>query len=62
MSILNNNEIPIGFGMALAQDLDALKAFSALSDAERGDLLSRARNAKSKAEMQKLVMELAKGL
>ncbi len=41
MSILQDNEIPTGFAMALAQNLDALNAFSRLDENARGNVLAR---------------------
>lgn len=58
MSILQDNEIPTGFAMALAQNLDALNAFSRLDENARGNVLARTRNAQSKAEMQRIVDDL----
>ena len=35
MSLLNNDEIPLGLGMALAQNMDAMRVFSSLSESSR---------------------------
>lgn len=59
MSILNNHEIPIGLGMALAQDLDAMQQFSSLSEAQKKEVIQKTHQVKSKQEMKNLVSNLA---
>lgn len=59
MSILNDHEIPIGLGMALAQDLDAMQQFSSLSDAQKKEVIQKTHQVKSKQEMKNLVSNLA---
>lgn len=49
------NELPLGFGMALAQNERAMQRFEALSDGEKQSLLARAHAVSSKREMQALV-------
>ncbi|MBP3305814.1 MAG: hypothetical protein J6L24_07580 [Oscillospiraceae bacterium] len=56
---MNRNELPIGFGFALAQDPDAMIKFSNLPDASRSEILRRARSASSEQEMRSLVNELS---
>lgn len=58
MSILDDKEIPVGLGMALAQNLDALNAFSALDAAAKNELIARSKKASSRADMQQLVDSL----
>ncbi len=52
-------EIPMGFGMRLAMDLNSMDRFSHLSEAEKEEFLNRARDAKSKDEMQRIIDELS---
>lgn len=52
---MDKNDLPLGFGFALAQDTDAMKAFANLSKAQQEDIVQRARNVSSKSEMQSLV-------
>jgi len=59
MSILNDGAIPLSFGMALSQNLTALSHYSAMTEAQKEELLNRARDAKSKNEMTALVDELS---
>lgn len=58
MSILNDREIPTGLGMALAQDLDAMKVFASLNDSARQQVIDRSRHAKSRQDMVQIVSEL----
>ena len=59
MGIINDDAVPLGFGMALAQNLTAMNRYSSLTEAEKEDLLNRARDAKNKKDMSALVDELS---
>ena len=52
------DELPIGFSMALAQNGPAMANFAGLDQLQREELISRARAAKSKAEMRAIVADL----
>lgn len=52
------NDMPVGLMMTLAENEQAMHRFSDLSDQERGQLVSRARQAASRDEMQALVHDL----
>ena len=54
-------ELPLGFGMALAQNEAAMKRFEALSDAEKQACLGQTDAVQSKQEMQMLVDSLLHG-
>lgn len=56
-------ELPLGFGMALAQNEAAMKQFESLTEAEKHAVLQRTHSVRSRAQMQQLVAELgdAKG-
>lgn len=56
---MNRNDLPLGFGFALAQNPDAMKTFSNLSEEKQSEILRRAHGVASKAEMQSLVSELS---
>ena len=58
MSLLNNDEIPLGLGMALAQNMDAMRVFSSLSESSRQNVIDRSRQVNSKQEMERLVAGL----
>jgi hypothetical protein len=53
------DELPLGFGMALAMNPDAMKVFSSLPETGQQQYLERARSVKSKEEMEALVQSLA---
>lgn len=48
-------KVPIGFGMALSMNLNALNAYSAMTEAQRQTILSQAHNARSQQEMHQIV-------
>ena len=50
-----NGAVPIGFLMALSQDMEAMKRFRALSSQEKDALLQRARQARSREEMDSII-------
>lgn len=54
-------ELPLGFGMALAQNEAAMKQFESLTDAEKQSVLQRTHSIRSRSQMQKLVAELGSG-
>ena len=53
--MINNEELPIGFTMELAQHSDALVRFSGMSKDEQQTIINQARNAASREEMRHLV-------
>ncbi len=55
---MDNDGIPLGFGMALAQYPDAMTAFAALTKKQKDSLLQQAGSAATKDEMQALVRSL----
>ncbi|MGN0519800.1 MAG: hypothetical protein ACI4LB_03590 [Candidatus Fimenecus sp.] len=58
---MSEKELPLGFGMALAQNERAMAAFEALSDTEKQAILEKTHAVQSKQEMHALVNILAKG-
>jgi len=52
---MEEQELPLGLGMALAQHPGALQRFAALSETERQSVVESAHAVRSKAEMQTLV-------
>ena len=54
-------KVPIGFGMALAMNPPALNAYSAMTEAQKQQILDKAHNARSEKEMHALVASLAGG-
>lgn len=51
-------ELPLGFGMALAQNEAAMKRFEALSESEKQAVLQQTHSVNSKQDMQRLVAGL----
>lgn len=51
-------DIPIGFSMALAENLDAMQAFSKLSREEQQRVIAEARNIRSRRSMGEYVLSL----
>ena len=61
---MNNNSnadsMPLGLGMALAQNTDAMKYFSDLTPGEQAKIISHVRTINSKNEMHQFVQSLGK--
>lgn len=53
--MINNEELPIGFTMELAQHSDVLSRFSNLSKTEQQAIIDKARQADSREEMRHFV-------
>ena len=53
------NNLPLGFSFALAQNPEAMKAFSNFTEAKQAEILNRAKSVVSKSEMQTLVNSLS---
>lgn len=51
-------KVPIGFGMALAMNPNALNTYSAMTEEQKQAILSRAQSAKSEQEMHEIVNSL----
>lgn len=54
-----NSELPLGFGMTLAQNEAAMHKFESLTEAEKQSVLQQVHNVRSKAEMRQLVSGLS---
>ena len=50
--------VPLGFGMALAQNFNAMNVYSAMSEEEKQKIVARAHNARSEQEMHDIVNSL----
>lgn len=55
MKIINNNEIPIGFGMELAKNSTAMSTFASMPEQMRQGIIEGSRNIQSKQEMEQYV-------
>ncbi|NMB30571.1 MAG: hypothetical protein GX988_03925 [Clostridiales bacterium] len=58
MNFSNLDDMPLGFGMALAQDVEAMKQFSKLPVNKQKEIISKTRNVNSRQEMQAYVQQL----
>lgn len=58
---LTNSEIPLGLGMAFAQNTAAMERFAAMSTAQKEEVIRMAQNIGSKAEMTDFVQKLVDG-
>ena len=56
---MEQNQLPLGLSMALAQHPKAMERFSRFTALEKETVLAQARQASSKEEMQSLVRSLA---
>lgn len=50
--------LPLGFGFALAQNEAAMQRYAQLTESEKEQIILKCKDAKSKAEMQKIVNDL----
>ena len=50
--------VPVGFGMNLAMNKDAMLGYANLTESQKEEILMRCRDASSKEEMQKIVDSL----
>ena len=55
---MDRNLLPLGLGMALAQNEAAMKRFESMTEPEKQALIQRTHQVKSKREMQQLVNQL----
>lgn len=51
-------EVPIGFGLALAQNEEAMNAFAMMAKEEKQAIWNKAHNARSEKEMHQIVNNL----
>ena len=60
-TIMDFYKVPIGFGMALAQNTAAMNRYAHLTESQKQDILNKAHNVRSEREMYSLVASLANG-
>ncbi|MGN0387875.1 MAG: hypothetical protein ACI4ER_03595 [Suilimivivens sp.] len=58
--MIDNNELPLGFTMELAQHSDILNQFARLSKEEQASIVSGAKQVRSRSEMRSYVDNLFK--
>ena len=54
-------DLPMGLGMALAQDVPAMERFASLSPDQQRDIIDQTHRITSKSEMQSFVSRLGRG-
>lgn len=52
-------KVPIGFGMALAQNEKAVNAYAMMTKEQKNAILAKARSARSEKEMHQIVASIA---
>ena len=52
-------KVPLGFGMALSMNPNALNAYSAMTEEQKQAVLDNAHNARSEEEMHRIVSSIA---
>lgn len=52
-------DLPLGLGMGLAMNMNALDRFGKMSESEKEKLIFESRDAKSKTEMDRIISSLA---
>lgn len=55
---MNNSELPLGFGLALAQNTEAMEKFSNLSEAQKQEIINGTHAITSKSEMREYVSKI----
>lgn len=55
------SQLPLGFGMALAQNEAAMRTFETMTEAEKQAVLQQVHTVRSRAEMRRLVSSLGQG-
>lgn len=51
-------EVPIGFGMVLAQNEEAVNAYAMMTKEQKNEILRKAHNARSETEMNRIVNDI----
>lgn len=57
---MNNIEMPVGLGMALAMNPEAMERFSSLSEHQKQQVINGTHAVKSRREMQQYVQNIIK--
>lgn len=59
-NLLGDRDVPIGMGMALAQNVHSMQYFSSLGKEQQQEIISQTQGIQSKEEMQEFVDNLSK--
>ena len=58
---MDSLELPLGFGMALTQNEQAMQVFESMTDAQKRAVIEKTHTVSSRREMQQLVSGLVSG-
>lgn len=61
MNYVDGQGIPLGFGMALAQNNEAMNYFASLDDQRKQEVINNCHGIQSKEEMRQYVSSLVEG-
>ena len=53
-------KVPLGFGMALAMNANAMNVYSGMTEAQKQAILDRAHQARSQQEMHEIINSMVK--
>lgn len=56
---MDYDSVPLGFGMALAQNEKAVNAYAMMTKEQKNAILKKAHKARSRREMHQIVSEIA---
>lgn len=59
MDYMQNGQLPLGLAMGLGMNTEAMNRFGSMSEAEKEDLIFKARDAKTKEEMERIINSLS---
>lgn len=59
MDYMQNGQLPLGLAMGLGMNTAAMNRFGSMSEAEKEDLIFKARDAKTKEEMERIINSLS---
>lgn len=60
-NFVEGDDIPLGLGLALAQNIDALNTFAALTNEQKQKAIEHTHQIQSKREMAAFVQQIADG-
>ncbi|WFR56051.1 hypothetical protein QA584_20890 [Anaerocolumna sp. AGMB13025] len=60
-NFVDGEGIPLGFGMALAQNSEAMNYFAALDEQSKQNVINNCHGVRSKSEMRQYVSSLTEG-
>ncbi len=57
---MDYQSLPIGFGMALAMNFNAMNAYSAMTEEQKQAIVEKAKAARSREELQSIISGIAR--